>query len=178
LSDVDYTGLCHVNLNVDNAWFWRDDAGELKAGLLDWGGAGQASLAQALSGMLMMPQPEKYIPLVNRVIDIFIDEWAKQGCPPISREELHFKYKASVYSTSIFMFITILADALQHFPEEYFASMENRMDARLLEGGFYSAVVWIDNMLREWLDDVTPGDACRQIVAGIADIRSKILPNA
>jgi len=178
LSDVDYTGLCHVNLNVDNAWFWRDDAGELKAGLLDWGGAGQASLAQALSGMLMMPQPEKYISLVNRVIDIFIDEWAKQGCPPISREKLHFKYKASVYSTSIFMFITILADALQHFPEEYFASMENRMDARLLEGGFYSAVVWIDNMLREWLDDVTPGDACRQIVAGIADIRSKILPNA
>ncbi|MCP1471460.1 hypothetical protein J3E64_003167 [Sphingobium sp. OAS761] len=169
LSDVDYTGLCHINLNVDNAWFWRDDAGELQAGLLDWGGAGQASLAQALSGMLMMPEPEKHISLVNRVIDVFIEECARQGCPPISREELHFQYKASVYSTAIFMFVTILADALQYFPEEYFASMESRMDARLLEGGFYSAVVWIDNMLREWLEDVTPGDACRQIVARAAD---------
>jgi hypothetical protein len=43
--------------------------------------------------------------------------------------------------------------------------MESRMDPQLLEGGFYSAVVWIENMLREWLEDVTPGDACRQIVA-------------
>ncbi len=165
LSDVDYTGLCHINLNVDNAWFWRDDTGQLHAGLLDWGGAGQASLAQALSGMLMMPEPEKHIALVHRVIDVFVEECARQGCPPLNRKELHFQYKASIYSTSIFMFVTILADALQHFPEEYFASMESRMDPRLLEGGFYSAVVWIDNMLREWLEDITPGDACRQIVA-------------
>jgi hypothetical protein len=66
------------------------------------------------------------------------------------------------------MFITILAEALKHFPDEYFASMESRMDPRLLEDGFYTAVVWIDNMLREWLDDLTPGDACRQIVARAA----------
>jgi hypothetical protein len=165
LSDVDYTGLCHINLNLDNAWFWRDEAGQLHAGLLDWGGAGQASLAQALSGMMMMPQPEKHIALVNRVIDVFIEECAAQGCPPIDREELYFQYKASVYSTAIFMFITILSEALKHFPEEYFSSMESRMDPQLLEGGFYSAVVWIENMLREWLEDVTPGDACRQIVA-------------
>jgi hypothetical protein len=168
LSDVDYTGLCHINLNVDNAWFWRDEAGKLHAGLLDWGGAGQASLAQALSGMMMMPQPERYIALVNRMIDVFIEECAVQGCPPLDRAELHFQYKASVYSTSIFMFITILAEALKHFPDEYFASMESRMDPRLLEDGFYTAVVWIDNMLREWLDDLTPGDACRQIVARAA----------
>jgi hypothetical protein len=166
LSDVDYTGLCHVNLNVDNAWFWRDGEGRLHAGLLDWGGAGQASLAQALSGMLMMPIPERHIAVVNRVIDIFVEECAVQGCPPLDRAELHFQYKASVYSTAIFMFITILADSLDHFPDGYFEAMESRMDPQLLEGGFYSAVVWIDNMLREWLDDLTPGDACRQIVAG------------
>jgi hypothetical protein len=174
LSDADYTGLCHINLNVDNAWFWRDESGALQAGLLDWGGAGQASVAQALSGMMMMPQPEKHIALVNRVIDIFIEECAKQGSPPIRREELYFQYKASVYSTAIFMFVTILSDLLKDFPEEYFTSMESRMDTRLLEDGFYSAIVWIDNMLREWLDDLTPGDACRQIVARSAVVQSPI----
>ena len=167
LADVDYTGLCHINLNVDNAWFWRDEAGQLHAGLLDWGGAGQASLAQALSGMLMMPTPERHIEQVSRVIDIFIEECAKQGCPPLERAELHFQYKASIYSTAIFMFITILADTLDYFPEGYFEVMENRMDTQLVEGGFYSAVVWMDNMLREWLEDITPGDACRQIVGKI-----------
>lgn len=164
LSNADYTGFCHINLNIDNAWFWRDGKGQLHAGMLDWGGAGQASIAQALSGMLMMPEPEKHIGLVNRVIDIFIEECAAQACPPINRAELLFQYKASIYSTAIFMFITILSDALNYFPDEYFAPMETRMDPRLLEDGFYSGVVWIENMLREWLEDVTPGDVCRQIV--------------
>lgn len=165
LSNVDYTGLCHINLNIDNAWFWRDGNGQLQAGILDWGGAGQASIAQALSGMLMMPEPDKHIALVKRVIDVFVEECTAQGCPPIDREELHFQYKASIYSTALFMFITILSDALNHFPEGYFRSMESRMDQRLLEGGFCSAIVWIENMLREWLEEVTPGDVSRQIVA-------------
>ena len=165
LSNVDYTGLCHINLNIDNAWFWRDGTGQLHAGILDWGGAGQASIAQALSGMLMMPEPDKHVGLVKRVIDIFVEESAAHGCPPIDRDELYFQYKASIYSTALFMFVTILSDALNYFPEEYFSGMEGRMDPRLLEGGFYSAVVWMENMLREWLEEVTPGDVCRQIVS-------------
>jgi len=165
LADIDYTGLCHINLNLDNAWFWRDDAGALQAGLLDWGGVGQASLAQALSGMMMMLEPERHIVLVDRVLDVFVEECAIQGCPPLDRAELQFQYKASVYSTALFMFITILADTLDYFPEDYFSAMESRMDPQLLESGFYSAIVWIENMLREWLEPVTPGDVCREIVA-------------
>jgi hypothetical protein len=164
LANVDYTGLCHINLNIDNAWFWRDACDELHAGLLDWGGAGQASLAQALSGMLMMPQPEQHLATVKRVIDVFIAECAAEGYTALDRDELYFQYKASVYSTSIFMFVTILSEALKHFPDSYFASMKSRMDPTLLSGGFYSAVIWIENMLREWTDELTPGDACRRIV--------------
>lgn len=166
MSDVDYTGFCHVNLNVDNAWFWRDEAGALHAGLLDWGGAGQASLGQALSGMMMMLQPDAYLGRVRRMIGLFVEELARQGGPRLDREELRFQFKASLYSTAIFMFVTILAGSLDYFPEDYFSGMKDRMDVRLLEGGFYSAVVWIDNILQEWLEDVTPGDACRAIVAG------------
>jgi hypothetical protein len=165
LADVDYTGLCHINLNVDNAWYWRDETGKLHAGLLDWGGAGQTSIAQALSGMLMMPEPERHMPLVQRMIDIFLAEYTANGGPPIDRDELFFQYKASVYSTAICMFVTLLAPSLAYFPEGYFDTIEERKDARLLETGFYSAVVWINNMLSEWLDELTPGDACRTIVA-------------
>lgn len=166
LSDPDYAGLCHINLNVDNAWFWRDADGALHAGLLDWGGTGQASLAQALSGMFMMPDPDHHLGLVDRMTDLFIQEFAAKGGPLLDRDELRLQYKAAIYSTAIFLFINALADAVGMFPEEYFASMESRMDERLLETGFYTAIIWIDNMLREWLEDLTPGDACRQIVAG------------
>src|SRR6185312_2522663 len=99
--NVDYTGLCHPNLNIDNAWFWRDPAGELHVGLLDWGGVGQMSIAQALSGMLMMPDPDIHLRLVRDVIATFVSEYADKGGMALDPEELLFQYKASVYSTAI-----------------------------------------------------------------------------
>jgi hypothetical protein len=163
--NVDYTGLCHPNLNVDNAWYWRDESGELRAGLLDWGGAGQMSIAQALSGMLMMPQPEMHLQLVREVIAMFVREYAEQGGVALDPDELTFHYKASLFSTAIGTIVDIVVDPLFSFSEEDYAGMKDRFDRRLLESGLYAAIIWIDNTLREWLEEVTPGDACRRIVA-------------
>jgi hypothetical protein len=162
--DVDYTGLCHPNLNLDNAWFWRDAEGALKVGLIDWGGAGQMSIAQALSGMLMMPIPELHLKLVRQTIDAFIDEHERRGGLRLDREKLLFHYKASVFSTAICTIIAFVVDMLFQFSEEEYATMVDRFDRRLLDSGLYAAIIWIDNMLRDWLDELTPGDACRRIV--------------
>ena len=44
----DYVAFTHPNLNVDNAYFWRDEKDVLHNGVLDWGGFAQTSLASAL----------------------------------------------------------------------------------------------------------------------------------
>jgi len=163
--NVDYTGLCHPNLNIDNAWFWRDPAGELQVGLLDWGGVGQMSIAQALSGMLMMPDPDIHLRLVRDVIAAFVSEYADKGGMALDPEELLFQYKASVYSTAICTIVTIVVDFLFRFSDEEYKTIRDRFDSRLQESGVSSGIIWIDNMLREWLEDMTPGDACRRIVA-------------
>jgi hypothetical protein len=49
-SDPKLIALCHWNANIDNAWFWRDEAGVLQCGLLDWGHANQMNVAFALWG--------------------------------------------------------------------------------------------------------------------------------
>jgi len=41
--NTDYTALGHMNLNVDNAYFWRDAEGKLDCGVFDWGGMGTSS---------------------------------------------------------------------------------------------------------------------------------------
>lgn len=161
----DYTGLCHPNLNVDNAWYWRDPSGELHAGLLDWGGAGQMSVAQALSSMMMMPEPEKYCGLVELVFATFLEKLA-EGCGiALDPDELRLQYKASLFSTAIHSIITIVVDACAMIPDDAWTSMPNRFDPLLLDSGMIATVIWIDNILREWRDDITPGDACRQIMA-------------
>jgi hypothetical protein len=48
----DLITFCHLNTNVDNAWFWTDPRGDLQAGLLDWGGVGQMHLATAFYGLI------------------------------------------------------------------------------------------------------------------------------
>ncbi|HEY1077451.1 MAG TPA: hypothetical protein VGE51_12235 [Fontimonas sp.] len=50
--NVAHIALCHWNANIDNAWFWRDAAGELQCGLMDWGCVGPMNLAMALWGAL------------------------------------------------------------------------------------------------------------------------------
>lgn len=164
-ANVDYTGLCHSNLNVDNAWYWRDASGALQVGLLDWGGMGQMSIAQALSSMLMMPDPERYSGLVRMVIATFVSEYAQQGGVALDPDELLLQYKASVFSTAMWIIVSIVTDALSRFTEDDYKTMPDRFDSRLQESGMCSAIVWIDNMLREWLDAVTPGEVCRRIVA-------------
>ncbi len=163
--NADYTGLCHPNLNIDNAWFWRDEAAVLQVGLLDWGGVGQMSIAQAISGMLMMPEPEQYVRLVHEVIATFIAESSRSGGPNLDADELLFQYRASIFSTAIGIILSVVVDFLSRFSEEEYRTMKDRFDQRLQASGLCTAIVWIDNILRDWLEDVTPGDACRRIVA-------------
>lgn len=162
--EVDYVSFCHLNLNPDNAWFWRDGDGQLHAGLLDWGGVGQMSVAQALGGMLMMADPERYLSLSGMALDVFIREYADLGGPLLDRNKLRRQYKAAVYLTSLTTIVDIVANLLPGLPEGDYRTMENRFDDRLLDSGLYAAIAWIDDMLREWSDDLTPGDVCRQIV--------------
>jgi hypothetical protein len=164
-AEVDYTGLCHPNLNIDNAWYWRDASGALQVGLIDWGGAGQMSIAQAICGMLMMPDPDMYLELRRDVMATFIAEYAAKGGLLLDADELLFQYKAAIFSVAIGIIVTVVAGYLPGFPEDDYKAMKNRYDPRLQDSGLASAIVWIDVLLREWLEDVTPGDACRRIVA-------------
>ena len=164
-ADPDYTGLCHPNLNVDNAWYWRDPSGQLHIGLLDWGGAGQMSIAQALSGMMMMPQPERYDELLDLVMTTVVDELAERSGVILDPSELRLQFKASLYSTAIWMILDILPDVFDQIPAEQWSSMKDRTDPFLENSGLISAIIWVDNILREWCGGMTPADACREILA-------------
>ena len=51
-SDPDYIGYAHPNANIDNAYWWRDESGQLHCGLIDFGGYGCATVTQLLQSSL------------------------------------------------------------------------------------------------------------------------------
>lgn len=87
-SQPDLIALCHMNANVDNAWFWREPDGTLGAGLIDWGGVGQMSLASSLWGCIGAAEPEMHDRHLDDLIDLFVAEYSRAGGPALDRREI------------------------------------------------------------------------------------------
>lgn len=84
----DLIALCHWNANVDNAWFWRNELGELHCGLLDWGRVGQMNVALALVGCLSAAEHSMLEAHLDDLLALFADEYAACGGPVIDPAEL------------------------------------------------------------------------------------------
>jgi hypothetical protein len=84
----DLIALCHWNANIDNAWFWRGDDGELRCGLMDWGRVGQMNLAAALYGSLSGAEPKFWDNHLDSLLMAFADEYARCGAPRIDLAQL------------------------------------------------------------------------------------------
>jgi len=91
--EPDFVALCHWNANVDNAWFWRDHAGELTCGLLDWGSVGQMHLGMSLWGCLSGADWWIWRDHLDELLQLFLDVFVQSGGPsiPFSSFKLHFQ---------------------------------------------------------------------------------------
>jgi hypothetical protein len=80
--------FAHWNANIDNCWFYRDARGMLQSGFVDWANAGQISLAQSVSGAISGAEPFVWNEHLDELLTVYIDEFAAQGGPRISLDEL------------------------------------------------------------------------------------------
>lgn len=92
LADPDLIALAHWNGHLDNAWFWRDEAGALRCGLMDWGMARQMNLGLSLWGALSGAEPDMLDAHLDGLLDLFARRLAESGGPTIDRARLdrHF----------------------------------------------------------------------------------------
>jgi len=101
-ADESYTALSHTNLQVDNAFFWRNEEGEgggLEAGLLDWYNTTRAPFASVFLGCLSGAEPHVLEDHLYGLIKCFVFEYCKAGGPKISAEVLLLQFQLlSVHS--------------------------------------------------------------------------------
>ena len=91
-----YFALCHWNLNLDNAWFWKDEAGLLQAGLLDWGAAGVMHLAQSYFGMICAAETDFASKYRNHLIALWCETYKQAGGPVLDPARFLEDYKLAV----------------------------------------------------------------------------------
>jgi hypothetical protein len=95
--------LCHMNANIDNAWFWRDPDGTLRSGLIDWGSVGQMPVASSIWGCIGAAEPEMHDQHLDELLDIFIAEYARAGGPLLGRRELALHLEMHVMMSALHM---------------------------------------------------------------------------
>jgi hypothetical protein len=84
----DYIALSHWNANVDNAWFWSDDRGELQCGLMDWGCVSQLNVAMAIWGAMSGAETTMWDNHFGELVALFCREVHASGGPLLDPAEL------------------------------------------------------------------------------------------
>ena len=124
----DFIALMHWNANIDNAWFWRDSAGELQCGLMDWGMVSQMNIASALWGALSAAELELWNEHLDELLLLFAQEYQRAGGPQLDPEEI----KKQLILSAILLGLSWLMDAPAMIQREIpdLSSVENRFDIR------------------------------------------------
>jgi hypothetical protein len=104
-ADRDFIALCHYNANIDNAWFWRDCAGVLRCGLLDWGRVRQMNVAYALWGCLCAASLEIWDRHLDELLTLFVEELQTHGGPrlDIAQLRLHLHFYVATIGLALMM---------------------------------------------------------------------------
>ena len=87
-SEPAFIALCHWNANVDNAWFWREGAGPIECGLMDWGHVSQMNVAMALWGCLSGAETGLWDNHLGELLDLFASEFRNSGGPALDVDQL------------------------------------------------------------------------------------------
>ncbi len=102
-SQPDFIAFCHMNANIDNAWFWREPDGSLQSGLIDWGSVGQMSVASSIWGCVGAAESETHDHYLDDLLGIFVDEYARAGGPVLDVAEVAQHLEMHVMSSALYM---------------------------------------------------------------------------
>jgi hypothetical protein len=116
-ADRDFIALCHYNANIDNAWFWRDAAGALGCGLLDWGRVRQMNVAYALWGSLCGASLDIWDRHLDELLALFTTELHAHGGPRLDVAELELHLDFYVATMGLATLIEAPALVLARLPE-------------------------------------------------------------
>lgn len=130
--DPDYVALTHQNMNVDNAYFWRDADGNLECGVFDWGAMGSNSLGHKLWWWLYCMDFEPFKAHLPKLLEVFSSSYQEFGGPALDEELL----RRMVMLTALEQMLGLAAavpQILRMCPQREWATIDDRYDPRIAE---------------------------------------------
>ena len=121
--------LCHWTANIDNAWFYRDEHGEVACGLMDWGHVSQMNLAMSLWGSLSGAELGIWDEHFDALLNIFHAQYRACGGPNIDTDELRLHLWLYIGLMGLTWMLDVPALLQKRVPN--LDTVENRFDDRI-----------------------------------------------
>lgn len=91
----EYWSLVHPNAQVDNAFYWTNDSGDMQCGLLDWGGVSHSNIPFCLANGWIGPEVDVFDEHEAKLVQLFIDEYQRVTGFKIDFADLYMQIKLS-----------------------------------------------------------------------------------
>lgn len=91
-SDPNFFAFAHANLNIDNAFWWRDASGALDAGVIDWAMCGVKEVTMSIDFCLFSAGWEVMEHHQAKLLQAFSEAYAAAGGPTLPLEELSIRF--------------------------------------------------------------------------------------
>jgi len=127
-NDSNFIAAMHVNLQADNAYFWRDEYGDLSCGVLDWGNFGRTPFCGNFLGVLGGVEPNILLEHLETIITSFVDEYERCGGPKLAVEECIMRYHLQLISVVFDSFQWLERSVYKETPKEEFKEMKSVQD--------------------------------------------------
>lgn len=131
-ADSEYCALGHQNLNVDNAYFWRDENNVLDCGVFDFGGFASSNLPHKIWWMLNMAEFENVKENMDEYIDAFTKMYHEYGGPMLDRELCRITVLVTALQNCMIM-VAALPNALKQCPTKEWTTIKDRHDPRIAD---------------------------------------------
>lgn len=129
-TNQDYVALTHQNLNVDNAFFWRDDKGELELGVIDWGNMGSRSLGFKFWWWLYCADYGMLTENIDTFCNALVMTYEEFGGPTIDRDELKRMFIITGLE-QLGMFVAAVPQIYAMCPKKEWNTIKSRYDPRI-----------------------------------------------
>merc|ERR1712007_287119 len=128
----EYFSLTHPNAQVDNAWYWRNTAGNIECGLLDWGGVQHGSIPVCMGNGWMGAEAHVMSEIEGPLIRLFIDEYEKMSGFRFDFDDLRMHIKLA-QATALFGCCANIGMLLRIIRTNEWKDVQCRSDPRIDE---------------------------------------------
>mmetsp|Transcript_32805 Transcript_32805/g.52327 ORF Transcript_32805/g.52327 Transcript_32805/m.52327 type:complete len:625 (-) Transcript_32805:164-2038(-) len=129
-ANPDYTALGHLNLNVDNAYFWRDDAGKLDCGVFDWGGLGLASCGSKLWWWYYCMDYADFKRSITGLLETYVETYKEHSGLVLDKDELYVMVILSAIQQMAGL-VAAVPQITKMCPKKEWDTIKDRYDPRI-----------------------------------------------